>query len=63
MTHRIRTLKNVKIFINFISGTNVLDGENDKAIHGFEKEPLMNDDLVRIGREALKHQLESANEK
>ena len=25
-----------------------------EVIHGFEKEPLENDDLVRIGREALK---------
>ena len=28
----------------------------DQALHGFEKEPLLNDDLVRIGREALKKQ-------
>ena len=26
-----------------------------EVIHGFEKEPLENDDLVRIGREALKN--------
>ena len=25
-----------------------------EAVHGFEKEPLENDDLVRIGRQALK---------
>lgn len=25
-----------------------------EVIHGFEKEPLENDDLVRIGRQALK---------
>ena len=25
-----------------------------QVIHGFEKEPLENDDLVRIGRQALK---------
>lgn len=25
-----------------------------EVVHGFEKEPLENDDLVRIGREALK---------
>lgn len=25
-----------------------------EIIHGFEKEPLQNDDLIRIGRQALK---------
>lgn len=25
-----------------------------EVMHGFEKEPLENDDLVRIGRQALK---------
>ena len=26
-----------------------------EVVHGFEKEPLENDDLVRIGRQALKN--------
>jgi hypothetical protein len=28
----------------------------NQAIHGFEKEPLLTDDLVRTGRQALKQQ-------
>ncbi len=46
--------------MNFVTSVPIVDVTEVSAamlhqvMHGFEKEPLENDDLVRIGRQALK---------
>jgi hypothetical protein len=54
-------LKNIgATLMNFVTSVPIVDVTEVSAamlhqvMHGFEKEPLENDDLVRIGRQALK---------